>query len=69
VVGGWASREDPLRVVLGREQFPCSAAGPELLQRIDEFLAQPDLDPALRRVVIEGRDVVAKALRSRLLPD
>jgi hypothetical protein len=40
-----------------------------LLGRIDEFLAQPGIDSALGRVVIEGRDVVAKALRSRALPD
>jgi aminopeptidase N len=64
----WASREDPLRVVLGRELFPYPAAGAELLERIEAFLAQPDLDPALGRVVIEGRDVVQKALRSRALP-
>jgi aminopeptidase N len=65
----WASREDPLRLVIGRELFPYPAAGPELLERIEEFLAQPDLDPALGRVVIEGRDVVQKALRSRALAD
>jgi hypothetical protein len=39
-----------------------------LLERTDVFLAAPDLDPALARVVIEGRDIVDKALRSRSLP-
>jgi len=38
-----------------------------LLERVDTFLAAPDLDPALARVVIEGRDTVDKALRSRAL--
>ena len=28
----------------------------------------PDIDPALARVMIEGRDVAEKALRSRALP-
>ncbi len=65
----WANREDLLRVLLGRDLFPYTAAGPELLTRIDEFLAQPDLDPSLSRALIEGRDVVEKALRSRALPD
>ncbi len=64
----WTSREDPLRAILAQGLFPYSAAGTELLGRIEEFLAQPDLDPALSRAVIEGRDMVEKALRSRELP-
>jgi aminopeptidase N len=65
----WANHADMLRPMLGLGLFPYAAAGPELLGRIEEFLAQPDLDPSLARTVIEGRDVVAKALRSRALPD
>ena len=65
----WANRGDLLRVILARDLFPYSAAGPELLSRIEMFLAQPELDPSLTRAVIEGRDVVQKALRSRTLPD
>jgi hypothetical protein len=54
-------------MLLGAELFPYSAASPELLDRIAQFLADPDIDPALARVVIEGRDVAEKALRSRAL--
>ena len=61
----WAGGPGFLRVFLGDELFPYWAASPELLDRIAEFLAVPDLDPALARVVIEGRDVAEKALRSR----
>jgi len=64
----WDSRDGLLRLLLGQALFPYTAASPELLQRVDEFLGQPDLDPALARVVAEGRDVVSKALRSRELP-
>jgi len=64
----WASRADLLRVFLGRLLFPYPAASPELLAAVDAFLAQPGLDPAMSRVVIEGRDVVEKSLRSRSLP-
>jgi aminopeptidase N len=64
----WATRADLLRVSLGRELFPYSSASPELLDRIDAFLAESGRDPSLSRVVIEGRDVVEKALRSRALP-
>jgi aminopeptidase N len=64
----WATRADLLRVSLGRELFPYSSASPKLLDRIDAFLAEAEQDPSLSRVVIEGRDVVEKALRSRELP-
>jgi aminopeptidase N len=64
----WDSRDGLLRLLLGQALFPYTAASPELLQRVDEFLGQPDLNPALARVVAEGRDVASKALRSRELP-
>jgi aminopeptidase N len=64
----WARHDGLLRVFLGKLVFPYPAASPELLARVDEFLAAPDLDPAMARVVIEGRDTVEKALRSRALP-
>ena len=64
----WATRADLLRVFLGRFLFPYPAASPELLRQVDAFLAEPGRDPAVSRVVIEGRDAVEKALRSRALP-
>jgi aminopeptidase N len=64
----WDSRDGLLRLLLGQALFPYTAASPELLQRVDEFLGQPHLNPALARVVAEGRDVAEKALRSRELP-
>jgi aminopeptidase N len=64
----WAARDGLLRMVLGQSLFPYSAASPELLSQVHAFLAEPDRDPALARVVIEGRDIVTKALRSRALP-
>jgi aminopeptidase N len=63
----WATRDGLQRLFLGQTLFPYTAASPELLRRVDEFLGQPDLDPALARVVAEGRDVAEKALRSRQL--
>jgi len=63
----WVNHEAMFRMVLGKLLFPYSAASPELLQQIDEFLATGDHDPGLVRVVIEGRDIVDKALRARAL--
>jgi aminopeptidase N len=64
----WTNRADMLRVALGGLLFPYSAASPALLERIDAFLAETDHDPTMNRPVIEGRDIVTKALRSRSLP-
>jgi aminopeptidase N len=64
----WASRGDHLRRVLADGLFPCASAAPELLARIDEFLAAATRDPALVRILVERRDTVERALRSRQLP-
>ena len=61
----WASRSGMLRIFLGKALFPYSAAGPELLARIEEFLGAEQSDPGLARIVIEGRDIVEKSLRAR----
>jgi aminopeptidase N len=61
----WSSRGEHLRVMLSQALFPYPAASPELIARIDAFLAARDRDPGLLRVMIERRDIVARALRSR----
>jgi aminopeptidase N len=61
------ARADLLRMLLGRLLFPYPAASAELIGQVGAFLATPGLDPAFSRVVIEGRDMVEKALRSRAL--
>jgi aminopeptidase N len=64
----WSSRGEQFRIVLGRLLFPFPAASPELVERIDAFLAAEERDPGLVRVLIEHRDTVERALRSRALP-
>jgi aminopeptidase N len=63
----WSSRGEHLRVLLSQALFPYPAASPELIERIDAFLAQEDRDPGLVRIMIERRDIVTRALRSRAL--
>ena len=63
----WSSRGEFFRNVLGQLLFPYPAVSPELVERLDAFLAE-DRDPGLARVVIEARDRVQRALRSRALP-
>ncbi|HXW44312.1 MAG TPA: aminopeptidase N [Streptosporangiaceae bacterium] len=64
----WSSRGDHIRRVLADSLFPYAQASPELVGRIDEFLAAQQPDPALARILIEHRDLVERALRSRQLP-
>ncbi len=65
----WASRGDHLKRLLGDGLFPYWAASPELLQRVDDFLAAETRDASMVRVLVERRDIIQRALRSRALPD
>jgi aminopeptidase N len=61
----WNSRGDHMKRVLADGLFPYTAASPELLAQIDAFLAEDQRDPALVRILVERRDTVERALRSR----
>ncbi len=63
----WASRGDHMKRVLADGLFPYAAASAGLLAQIDAFLAASQRDPALVRILIERRDTVERALRSREL--
>jgi aminopeptidase N len=63
----WSSSGGHLRVARAGALFPITSAGPELIARIDEFLAAEPREPGLVRVLKEQRDVVSRALRSRAL--
>jgi aminopeptidase N len=64
----WETRGDHLRRLLGDGLFPNWAASAELLQRVDDFLAADARDPSMVRVLVERRDIIERALRSRALP-
>jgi aminopeptidase N len=64
----WASRGDHLKRVIADCLFPQYAASPDLIRRIDAFLAEEDRDPALVRLLVERKDIVRRALASRELP-
>ena len=65
----WAERPEQMRTLLAARLFPQSAASEELIGQLDAFLAAEPRDNALRRVLIEARDGVERALRSRSLED
>jgi aminopeptidase N len=64
----WSSGSEFHRIIVGHVLFPYYAASPQLIKQVDAFLAAEDRDPGLARVLIEGRDMVERALRSRALP-
>jgi aminopeptidase N len=63
----WAERSDSVRSLLAERLFPLACAGPELIERGEAFLAAPDLDPALRRIVVEELARAKRIIRSRAL--
>jgi aminopeptidase N len=64
----WQRREEGIRMLLGQILFPFPLASPELLATIDEFRARVSDEPGLARILVENRDIVERALRSRALP-
>ncbi len=63
----WSASGGHLRVARGAALFPVTAASQELIDEIDRFLAATAREPGLVRVLIERRDQVQRALRSRAL--
>jgi aminopeptidase N len=63
----WSASGGHLRVARCAALFPVTAASQELVDRIDAFLAAGEREPGLVRVLIERRDQVLRALRSRAL--
>ncbi|HEX4834640.1 MAG TPA: aminopeptidase N [Trebonia sp.] len=64
----WATSGGTIRVLLGEILFPYPVVSPPFLARLDELLAGAS-DPGLVRLLTEQRDIAARALRSRALPD
>jgi aminopeptidase N len=61
----WKERTSEMasQIVVG--MYPTALAGPELLATTDGWLAGTDHEPALRRLVVEARDGVARALKAQ----
>jgi aminopeptidase N len=63
----WAERPEQMRALLAGRLFPQTAASEQLIAQVDAFLEAQPRDGALRRVLIEARDGVVRALKSRAL--
>ncbi len=61
----WASRSLDWAIGFSTAMFPHADAGPELLERVDGVLDDPDLHRPLRRVLLEQRDTLVRTLEAR----
>ncbi|MGB9377871.1 MAG: aminopeptidase N [Mycobacteriales bacterium] len=61
----WQRRTSEVAQNVAVGLYPAWAVSTETVRATEEFLARPDLPPALHRLVSEGRDGVLRALRAR----
>jgi aminopeptidase N len=62
----WETRTAEIAQNLVTGLYPTLLVSPAVVERTDAYLSgQPDLPPAMRRLLLEGRDGVVRALRAR----
>ena len=65
VAGLWATRSMDTAQTLTTMLYPSWEVSAALVERTDAYLGGTGVTPALRRILLEGRDGVARALRAR----
>jgi aminopeptidase N len=65
LAGWWAGRRREEALTLGRGLFPSTLIEEATVEAVTARLADPDLPDPLRRVLLEGRDALQRALRAR----
>ncbi len=61
----WATRGGEMAALVATALYPGLLVEPTTVELTEEFLADDDLPSGLRRIVVEGRDGVQRALRCR----
>ena len=61
----WADRTSEMASQIAVGFYPSGQPAPIVLATTDAWLAQASAEPALRRLVVEGRDGVARAVRAQ----
>jgi aminopeptidase N len=61
----WENRPHEIANLIATGLYPRAAASAETIERTDAYLASDSPAPALRRILIEGRDDVERALRAQ----
>jgi aminopeptidase N len=61
----WRERTSEMASQIAVGLYPTPLASPELVERTERWLEETDAEPALKRLVIESRDGVTRALRAQ----
>jgi len=65
IVSTWAAQTMEMGQTIAMGMYPSLIVDEETVRQTDDFLKRDDLNAALRRLVIEGRDGVQRSLRAR----
>jgi len=61
----WAERTAEIAQTLVVGLYPAQLVSASVVERTDHYLAEHDVAPALKRLLLEGRDGVVRAMRAR----
>ena len=65
IVRAWDAQTMEMGQSLAMGLYPSLVVDAKTVRETDDFLRRDDLNPALRRLVVEGRDGVSRSLRAR----
>jgi aminopeptidase N len=63
--GVWESRDLPEALEFGRRMYPQLIIEQDTVDRTDQYLARDDVPGPMRRLLLEGKDGVLRAMRAR----
>jgi aminopeptidase N len=61
----WETKDLPDALAFGRRMYPNLIVRQETVDRTDRYLAAPDVPGPVRRLLLEGKDGVVRAMRAR----
>jgi aminopeptidase N len=61
----WDERELPMALEFGERLYPQFVVSPEVVEMTDRYLAQDDVPGPIRRLLLEGKDAMLRAIRAR----
>jgi aminopeptidase N len=61
----WDTRDLPDALAFGERMYPRLIVSERTVERTEDYLGQDDVPPPLRRLLLEGKDGVARSLRTR----
>ncbi|HET9848261.1 MAG TPA: aminopeptidase N [Candidatus Dormibacteraeota bacterium] len=61
----WKDRDIEVALAIGRMMFPTVVVGEETITAIDQYLSGEDVPGPIRRILLEGKDNMQRAMRGR----